>query len=199
MLMPTAIVLEAPSDLIPIEFTPVPEIDESQLNCVFAMARFRRRHQMRSYGAFVIRDATMLTVQTGLSLLRAMQEPGRRLTSHPFTQEADIPIHTDPAPMNNVTLHSAEAGSSEVIVMTNSLLAPVNNKADVTAQLYDNNLLDQYALSLPSEAYRTSLNEGDLLIFDDTQPHAFRSLTDERVSRGYYLTQRPAHPFEQPV
>jgi ribosomal protein L16 Arg81 hydroxylase len=78
------------------------------------------------------------------------------------------------------------------MVLVDSLVGSYDweSKKVATDRLLDHAQIDTAIVSEPTTAYRTTLEAGDVLYFDHSQPHAFVSLTEDRASRAHYLVNK---------
>jgi hypothetical protein len=180
-----------------LEFNPVTEFDAASLPALLANIGDRRRSRADSYGAYLIHGASQADVDICIDEMRGMHPVGYELKEArlPYAPGLDKEIHDDDinGRANGVTTHITRQGEAEAIILSGSrlrlALLPRHWRAreQASQELFDEHTLDTRVATAPKKALRVSLGPDDLLLFDHTQPHLFRSITADRQSIGYYF------------
>jgi|GEM_PF-2884248 len=199
--------------LEPITFTHVPQITQRAVPELIARLGVRQRKpraSAESFGALVIREGGPELAERLLKRL-----PGTGVVDWAEFKDPIAELHSDRLPTargESVTAHVTLHGKVEVAVLVGPLKAEyaeenrvveypagvVHESKDImTERLFDESVLCLDAVQLaaqPMRALRATLDQGDILVFDDRQMHAVQSLSAERLSRAYYLL--PAQPAQ---
>jgi len=168
-----------------VKFKAVPEVRAEHIGLLFGMIRWRKRLNRSSFGAFVVRNGTNEVLA---DCIREMCKPEDEVgVSEPIIFMSLMKrMHSDGGLPNEMTIHHAVAGTVEAIVLVGS--KPVAHEADrgpATKRLFEESRLDTEIVSLPDRAYRTEINQADILVLDHSQIHTVKSLTAARESHGY--------------
>jgi hypothetical protein len=152
-----------------------------------------RSPKQPSFGAFVIRRAGIGTFQTAEAHLRSHLPPRTEIKDATFEHKGR-PLHTDPGLPNDLTLYYQARRSVRVAVLAGSQMRVPFDSPD--AQLYHRSLfttgiLPTWLAGPPARAYMVTLQPGDALGFDHTQPHTILVKgADDRLSQARYLLRQ---------
>ncbi len=178
-----------PEKLITVNFEPVEDFDHDQIPELLDAIGKARRGKRQSYGAYAVRGVSIQELESCMNCMFSTKRTQER-ESDEWGGVKGTQIHTDTGSRNSVTLHHTVAGSVEAAILVGSkysgFIGDVIPYHDVAEYLFERGQIDSDQLSPPTQALRTTLNEGDLLIFDHSQPHIFRDQTDARRSVSYY-------------
>ena len=186
--------IEAPRGFVKLDVTPVPEIAEQ--DAIELLAEIFRRQALplpaSSYGAFVVRamsrDAYIAAVH---SMARIGKQTGRKHKYSEFSGFGDG-IHTDEGPANDTTIHRTKEGATDFHILIGSTMYSSVAAVEAAQRLCTSQVLDLSALTPPKRTLHTVLHEGDVIFFDNYEPHSFVGLRNEdgshnRKSRADYL------------
>ncbi|HEY4964656.1 MAG TPA: hypothetical protein VIH90_08265 [Candidatus Saccharimonadales bacterium] len=174
--------------LIEVNFRDVPE--GTLEDTIDSIAQSREDPQAPSFGAYVIRQAGF-KVARGI-INRFNQGPDRqRVRKGVFSSQLSI-LHYDGTGVCGFTAHVTKRGLVKGVVLTG---AEVHDYSQVnealTRQLLDESTLPAgenppITLSPDSRPLMTTLGVDDVLVFDHTQLHGFKSLNGDRLSKALY-------------
>lgn len=187
-----------------LEFAPVPEVTGDELDVLGKFTKLCAALGNVSFMPVVIRAE-----KGGLDTAQRFAQHFPRIKA--FLSGAGVEpeytgyLHKDPGGeyfVDNLTFHDTVKGSADAVWLDwpsspdslNDL--PKGESAANAHLLFDSGLIEPIEGTFPRAAYRTTLNRGDVLMFDHTHPHAFRHLTTDRRSEAYYLHLPLPHIFE---
>jgi hypothetical protein len=177
-----------------VTFVDVPEVSPNDLDSVFRGIRLRRRLRLPSFGAYVLRQGGR---EVAMNCLERLSEGrGTDTVYNTVSFGGDQPdgrLHRDRGVKNDATIHLTTSGAADAIVLaglihyepTPTSTEELDQAFRATAELYNTGTLDHGVL--PRRSLRTTLEANDVLIFDHTQLHAFRSLGDNRQSIALFF------------
>ncbi len=110
-------------------------------------------------------------------------------------------LHQDSREINAATYYYVKAGNIDFVMLIGSKIydpstlpndrTPVQQRRH--SDLITHEVLDRALASDPERAIRVRLSPGDVLIFDDSQPHMFKTAADSpdgmRLARGFWKDQ----------
>lgn len=172
-----------------VEFQPFPELQMAEVAPFFAEVKGLSTPEgltMQSYGARVVRNCSTEDIDLCCKLLQSnLKRP-----YHAMKFEHTGTLHEDSPDAFRLTAHLTTVGQAEAIVLVGmrQIVKDPNGWGDkATRQLYRRNRVDTNLSTPPKLAYRGILNTNDILLFDHTEAHAFRSASRERrLSVAYY-------------
>jgi hypothetical protein len=179
-----------PDGLMKLQFRDVPEEQPADLERLVKRVYARRRQRQPSYGAFILRGVGEQGINDWTALVSRQEVERSELRRSPFNKRSgeDTEVHIDNGIRNDMTAHLTHIGSIEAIVLPGAkLIMGGADRKVATNHLFEDGQLDTKALTVPTTAYKTTLHDNDLLIFDHTQPHAFLTNSDERFADAYYF------------
>jgi hypothetical protein len=168
-------------------YDPVPELSLEGLSTALAIIELARQNpDSSSYGAFLIRNVGEAVTK---KCIDELNKENLRVQNLLFTSDdKDLGAHADPGECNSITTHHTKRGKVEAIVLTGTLPNKAKPMAlELTDLLFDYMTLDTRILEPPTNPLRATLSANDLLIFDHSQLHAFRALTEDRISSASWM------------
>ncbi len=186
----TEAALAKPTEL---EFVEPPEVKASDVAKVLRLIRFRKRWGRSSFGARVVREGGQATFdEIGRLLQGPAPEDFNLLRDRDYGPGGGGPLHRDSDKINDVTEILVKAGELEAIVLAGSTYGDIPNVAGLVHPRFNGETDELFSKGLfrgasPSRSYKTTLKEDDVIIFDHSQTHAFRSITEDRFSTSRYL------------
>lgn len=187
-----------------VKYIEVPEIEDHDEESVTRLINSCFLRRGRSFGAFVLRSVSFEDMGKIEESFRdnPILCSDRSYRNRDFSRDISN-LHSDAGPErdpsnNDVTLHFTFNGSADFILLAGSTLFKPEQALmprSPTLLRHNNEMFDAEEFtpvlaSVPEIAYKTEINAGDLLIFDHTQPHAFRSSygVSQRTSIAHYFT-----------
>jgi len=200
------IFLRSQPEIVEIDFSPIPEFPADQAEEVLERVQKRYLKRGKSYGGFVLRNIQDSDVNDLVGNFKNNRffKRNRVYTSSTLGVKMGW-LHEDKGVdkrANDITMHHTTAGGAEVVLLQGSSVSPIMTPIRIrlgghgarykqmTNDLFDDDMLHIDLATRPSTALRTTVTEGDLLVFDSTQPHAFRPIADlpERVAEAHYFS-----------
>jgi len=181
-------------------FEPIPDATFDGLDDVIADIALRRQERLPTYGAMVFRACSLEELEEIDIKVRGLHPHslyflGKAVVSDTYDAPLNLGFHWDPGSPNSITRHSTTVGRAEVAILCeaeqqdhlkNNVFIDLAISQRTAEHVFDRT----YADSTFDRALHTVLNTGDVLLFDHSQPHAFRSLTTPRVSDARYYNER---------
>ena len=174
-----------------LDFKPIPEVSNEKIveQCVLGRLAYAAGN---GFGAYVVRDADPKIISSVVDELignfgTAVADFGKGRALHTHWGGSSFGTR--------MTIHETTKGVGEAIILNWSGYPAVhdatygNIEPDEQAErriLFTEGLLRTFPNQLPELALKTTLEAGDMLVFDHTQPHAFMATTDNRSAQATY-------------
>ena len=190
-----------------LDFIPVPEITADEVELFIISIIAARKEKLETFGAFLVRKggAPVSTMITGM-LREPMAKEKLKPMKATFGLKKDTPLHIDSPEANAPTIHRMYKGQVGFILVqtdranlhkdykgkwplnytssSEEFTQEENYRMLLTSGIFDD---QAFAPSLPDFVMNATLSRSDVLVFDDSLPHAFKTLTEARISKATYF------------
>lgn len=171
---------------------PVPELRHEQINPFFHGITIDGTNSAdgRSFGARIIRTVSEDQLDICEEWLETNLLEGTRITDSIFEEEKDNhnAFHKDTGEYGAITLHHTLRGHLDFVAFSGARFTEckVGRPQEVARRLIAPWPRFTRKMTAPYSILTSRVNEGDLLIFDHTQPHMFYDVSDDRRSRAQF-------------
>ena len=173
----------------PLNFKEIPEIPASLIDIFIRSVGLRIKYDLPSFGAVLIRQGCVLAKQHAVNLFDKIFDDTYDISTDDFDNSNIMMVHRDSLAKNAATVHLTTHGSALGAIMINPITYATDaeftrDKPNMTFDIFENGEL---AGRHPTLALRSTIYQNDVLIFDDSQLHAFKPLTADRTAEATYF------------